>query len=82
MKYKFGVMSSLYELESKSLRTAKLAMVLFMKASTPIVIYEPKKQAFKPTELLMKESNQPAPKDLKEVYASIKKFVLSKEKKK
>ena len=72
IKYQFGVMSSKYELESSSLRTAKLVMVLFMKTTAPIVIYSPIKTGFKPQELMMKESDKPAPKDLKEVYDTIK----------
>jgi len=74
MKYKFGVMSSLYELESESLRTAKLAMVLYLKTSAPIVIYGLMKEAFSPTDLLISESNKPAPEDLMQVTQSIKDY--------
>lgn len=73
MEYKFGVMSSVYKLESESERTAKLAMVLFLKTSAPIVIYSPVERAFKPQEILESEMSFPAPSDLQEVIKSITK---------
>jgi len=82
MKYKFGVMSTLYELESESLRTAKLAMVLFLETSAPIAIYNKEETAFNPTKLLMQESKKQAPEDLKEVMNSITKCELNSEEKK
>ena len=71
MKYIFGVMSSKYKLESESERTAKLAIVLFLKTSAPIAIYSPVKRAFRPQEILESEMSFPAPSDLQEVMASI-----------
>ena len=71
MRYKFGVMSSLYELESESLRTAKLSMVLFLKTSCPIAIYNLSAHGFNPTEFLTEESGKTAPKDLQKVMSSI-----------
>ena len=47
-------------------------MVLFFKTSAPIVIYSPIKTAFRPKEFMGKEIENKPPKDLKEVYDSIK----------
>ena len=75
IEYEFGVMSSKYKLQSKSLRTAKLSMVLFLKTSAPIVIYKPKSSAFKPKEFMSEEVSKKPPKDLKEVFDSIEECI-------
>lgn len=75
MKYEFGVMSSRYSLESESIRTAKLAMALFMRTPAPIVIYKPDKDGFMPSKILSEESSKQPPSDLKEVWDSIEECV-------
>jgi hypothetical protein len=54
MKYRFGIMSQLWELESKDEVLAKVAMCLFYKKDIPIAIYSPIKQVIQPMEILEK----------------------------
>jgi hypothetical protein len=78
MKYKFGIMSSKYELDADSEKDAKVGMVLFLKSSCPIAIYSPETSAFNPTEfmeLLVKEEYKPE--KLGEIMESIKESSLS-----
>jgi len=74
--YEFGVMSNKYQLKSKSLRTAKLAMVLFFRTKVPIAIYSPIIEAFESKTFMGEETQKKPPKDLKEVYNSIKEIKL------
>lgn len=71
IEYKFGVMTNKYKLKSRSLRTAKLAMVLYFKTSAPIAIYSPVETAFNPKTFMKEEIQKKPPKDLKEVYDTI-----------
>jgi hypothetical protein len=52
MKYKFGIMSQLWELESNDEILAEVAMCLFYKKDIPIAIYFPTKKAIQPKEIL------------------------------
>lgn len=54
MKYRFGVMSQLWELESDDDILAKVAMCLFYKKNVPIGIYLPLGQIIMPKEILEK----------------------------
>ena len=54
MKYRFGIMSQLWELESNDEILAKVAMCLFYKKDIPIGIYFPIEQTIQPKETLEK----------------------------
>ena len=54
MKYRFGIMSQLWELESDDKVLAKVAMCLFYKKNIPIAIYSPTKQVISPEKILEK----------------------------
>lgn len=74
-KYEFGVMSSKYELMAPNLRVAKLAMTLFISQNVPIVIYSPIEDGFWPMKFMEEEMSKKPPKELKEVFDSIKKIL-------
>ena len=54
MKYRFGIGSQLFELESDDEILAKVSMCLFYKKDIPIGIYSPINEAIQPKEVLEK----------------------------
>jgi hypothetical protein len=53
MNFEFGVMSSKWELKAPDLKTAQIAMAMFIAKDIPIAIYEPEQIAFLPREVLV-----------------------------
>jgi len=49
MKYKFGVMSNVWELEAKNDNIAFVTMCMFIGKNVPIAIYSPYKKAIQPS---------------------------------
>ncbi len=52
MKYEFGVMSTKYFIEAKNDFIAHISMAIFIGKPIPIAIYEPRKYAINPKEIL------------------------------
>ena len=56
MKYNFGIMDNVWELESEDFTTAYVAMALHVKKNIPVAVYKLQKYGFMPKDIL--EANQ------------------------
>lgn len=76
MKFRFGVMSSVWTMEAVNQEIAEVAMCVFMRQNIPIVIYEPEKKAISPLTVFenadKKYGEQKPIKEIQEAVDSIK----------
>lgn len=71
-KYKFGVMSKKWELESDDMIQAHIAMSLWVKQNVPVAVYEPQSYGFMPQEILATNLEVADGKKLKKIMETIK----------
>ena len=75
MKYKFGVMSNVWEIEAEDLVVAKMGMIMFLRQKIPIAIYEPIQESFMPEASFIEENMEYKTKEVNNALHSVKECV-------